>query len=156
MRVQRTERFEKSLEVLTRGDGRAASAACNAEGIIHSLTGGDFSDVYHKLTCHGETRLANAVKFDLGGGYRMVSVRRSDAFLMLFAGSHDDCDRWLERNRGTFFGIDGIPGAAASLPERTATPLPSEQPPLEEPEEEFGCELSPKELRYVFRGLCGG
>jgi putative component of toxin-antitoxin plasmid stabilization module len=156
MHVQQTERFEKSLETLRRGDGRASLAARNAERIIHSLADGDFSDVYHKLTCHGEARLANAVKFDLGSGYRMVSVKWGDAFLMLFAGSHDDCDRWLESNRGTSFVIESVQEGEISVRNDLVTTRTSEESFLEDQEEDIVEELSPRELRFLFRGLCGG
>jgi mRNA-degrading endonuclease YafQ of YafQ-DinJ toxin-antitoxin module len=156
MHVQRTERFEKSLEILRRGDGRATLAARNAEGIIRALAAGDLSTVNHKLTGNGEARLEKAVKFDLGSGYRLVSVRCGDALLMLYAGSHDDCDRWLERNRGVSFGVEEMVRAATSPSEGTATTLQDWESQKVEGEKDYGHELSQKELRLIFRGLCGG
>jgi putative component of toxin-antitoxin plasmid stabilization module len=156
MHVQRTERFEKSLEALRRADGRATLAARNAEEIIRSLIVGDLSVVNHKLTCYGEARLEKAVKFDLGSGYRMVSVRLGEAVLLLFAGSHDDCDRWLERNRGASFDVYGAPGSPPASQQPAATLSLKAVPAQVEIEDDYGDDLSQRELRLVFRGLCGG
>lgn len=131
-------------------------AARTAEGIIRALSDGDLSTVNHKLTCHGEARLEKAVKFDLGAGYRMVSVRAGDELLMLFAGSHDDCDRWLERNRGASFVIEGLPEKSQASRQTVATTAAAEEPLPQEQEEAQAEDLSQKELRLVFRGLCGG
>lgn len=54
-------------------------------------------------THHGETR-ANVEKYDLGDGYRLVVylVPHSDGHrVFLFAGSHDEVDRWLG-NHGNY------------------------------------------------------
>lgn len=71
---------------------RAAQSEAATEGEIQSL----------KRTNHGESRLANAEKYDLGNGYRLVvqlvdGVSKTRAFL--FAGSHDDTEDWLESHR---------------------------------------------------------
>lgn len=71
---------------------RAAQSEAATEGEIQSL----------KRTNHGETRLANAEKYDLGDGYRLVvqlvdGVRKIRAFL--FAGSHDDTENWLDNHK---------------------------------------------------------
>ncbi|WP_214516314.1 hypothetical protein, partial [Aliivibrio fischeri] len=62
---------------------RAAQSEAATEGEIQSL----------KRTNHGESRLTNAEKYDLGNGYRLVvqlvdGVSKTRAFI--FAGSHDD------------------------------------------------------------------
>ena len=71
---------------------RAAQSEAATEGEIQSL----------KRTNHGESRLANAEKYDLGDGYRLVvqlvdGVSKTRAFL--FAGSHDDTEDWLDSHR---------------------------------------------------------
>jgi hypothetical protein len=155
MLVQRTERFDKSLDLLRRGDARAMLAARNAEAIIGALAADDLGTVLHKLTCHGEARLEKGVKFDLGSGYRLVSVRRRGGVLMLFAGSHDASDRWLERHRGALFARYACPG-----------PVPAPRPPatLESvpADDDIGvlpwgtaADVTQRELRQIFRGLCG-
>ena len=55
-----------------------------------------------KTTNHGESRIPNVEKFDLGAAYRLVvqlvdSKEQIRAFL--FAGDHDDTERWLDNHR---------------------------------------------------------
>ena len=155
MQLQRTERFDKSLDLLKRGDGRAMLAARCAESIIRALAAGDLAAVLHKLTCNGEARLEKGVKFDLGGGYRLVSVRQGKTLLLLFAGSHDDCDRWLERHRGVTFTCDILPAPAPS-PGQPATLEPDPDDPGLEVLHEGSCaDISQRDLRRIFCGLCG-
>ncbi|EMF7371158.1 ATP-dependent helicase [Vibrio alginolyticus] len=71
---------------------RAAQSEAATEGEIQSL----------KRTNHGESRLTNAEKYDLGNGYRLVvqlvdGVSKTRAFI--FAGSHDDTENWLESHK---------------------------------------------------------
>lgn len=156
MQVQRSERFDKSLDLLKKGDGRAMLAARSAEAIIRALAAGDLAAVLHKLTCNGEARLEKGVKFDLGGGYRLISARHGEALLVLFAGSHDDCDRWLERHRGATFTCDGRPEPQPS-PGQPASAEPGPDDPGLEVLDEGSChDISQRELRRIFCGLCGG
>lgn len=61
----------------------------------------DRSADFGRMTQHGESRIRHCIKYDLGGGYRLVTVRPKDTvFLLLFVGSHDDAERWLDANRG--------------------------------------------------------
>ncbi|MEO8360468.1 MAG: 3'-5' exonuclease [Vicinamibacteria bacterium] len=53
-------------------------------------------------TKHGESRIPNVEKYDVTDGYRLVvqlvdGTAKTRAFL--FAGSHDDSDRWLDSHR---------------------------------------------------------
>lgn len=70
---------------------RAALTEAALEGEIRSVP----------RTKHGETR-ANVEKYDLGNGFRLVvqlidGVSRSRVFL--FAGTHDDSQRWLDTHK---------------------------------------------------------
>jgi superfamily I DNA/RNA helicase len=55
-----------------------------------------------KRTNHGESRLENVEKYDLGDGYRLVVQvvdPANNVRAFLFVGDHDDSDRWLENHR---------------------------------------------------------
>lgn len=54
------------------------------------------------ITNNGETRIKKAVKYDLGGGdaCRLVTIQDAGYIFLCFAGTHDDTDRWLEKNKG--------------------------------------------------------
>lgn len=81
---------KKGKDVITKT--RAAQSEAATEGEIRSL----------KRTNHGETRLANIEKYDLGDGYRLViqlvdGLNKTRAFL--FAGNHDDTEDWLDSHK---------------------------------------------------------
>jgi hypothetical protein len=52
------------------------------------------------VTHHGEGRIPNSIKYDLGRACRLVTIQTEKACVFLFAGTHEDTERWLERNRG--------------------------------------------------------
>lgn len=71
---------------------RAAMTEAGSEGEIKSL----------KRTNHGESRIENAEKYDLGDGYRLVVqlVDGGDKVrAFLFAGKHDDAEEWLDNHK---------------------------------------------------------
>lgn len=53
-----------------------------------------------KVTNHGETRIKHCIKYSLGDGYRLITIQNNKCILLCFVGDHDDCDKWLERNKG--------------------------------------------------------
>ena len=72
---------------------RAAMTEAGTEGDIQSL----------QRTRHGETRLSNVEKFELGDGHRLVvqlvdGKEKVRAFL--FVGDHAESDRWLDAHKG--------------------------------------------------------
>ncbi len=93
-------RIDKHMDRLRRSGRKAAMAALRAGEIISRLRGGEA--VLHRVgavTKHGELRIKGVMKYDLGGGYRLVAYRHGPCFYLLFIGSHDDCNRWIENNR---------------------------------------------------------
>jgi len=53
-----------------------------------------------KVTNHGETRIKHCVKYDLGDGYRLITIQNDKCIAVCFVGDHDDGDKWLDRNKG--------------------------------------------------------
>lgn len=137
--------LEQAREIMTRLVNSAAPAG----------------DLRHKRTKHGELRLANCRKYDLGGGYRLVTVQDDDCLVLACIGSHDDCHRWLEKQReaaldvaavkaaGRLVEIAGEPQSPPSNPD--STPAMAREDPYEEALME---RLNQEVLRQVFRGLC--
>jgi hypothetical protein len=66
----------------------------------------------------------------------------------------DDCDRWLERNRGVSFTMEGMMVTIPSAPESATAIAADNDFPKDGMIEEDYEELSQKELRLIFRGLC--
>jgi hypothetical protein len=90
----------KQFEGLRRSGKKAALAADRAEAIIAGLkTRGRMPDTAATPTRYGELRIKGVRKYDLGSGYRLITFRQGQRLYLLFAGSHDSCDRWLENNR---------------------------------------------------------
>jgi len=96
--------FQKQLLKLERAGG-AASMACHQ---VHAA----INNWRHRMpatlprTKHGESRIPHAVKYDLHGQYRLVTVEHENARLLVYAGSHGDVDRWLDANRGAKFVVN--------------------------------------------------
>ena len=158
--IHREASFRKSLETLSRGDKTASLAASRAEEIIEKLVSGDSQaiEIVSRRTKHGELRINGCRKYDLGGGYRLVCVKGEGHLAATYVGSHDDCNRWIENNRG--FEV-ALPSHGDSLPfsERRESRRHgnSENEEYEEPDYDdiLMAKIDQKTLRQVFCGLCG-
>lgn len=53
-----------------------------------------------KTTKHGESRIKSCVKYELTDAFRLVTVQSDRIIWLLFCGSHDECDKWLNKNSG--------------------------------------------------------
>lgn len=153
-------KLEKCLSVLKRGSRRACLAADRAKAIIEELKRGETPPgEICSFTRNGEGRIKGCRKYDLGAGYRLVTLKQESDLYLLFAGTHDECSRWIENNR------DGLPleliaershtiewpGQIKEMSSSTAS-LPQDL----DPEEDWIAPLSDKELRMVFSGLVDG
>ncbi len=102
------EDLGKRLNRMRISGGAAQRAAQEVQRIAGSVMLDESApNVLHgRLTRYGESRIQDAFKYDLGAGYRLVCVRHGDVMLLVFAGKHDECDEWLDRNRGLQFDVD--------------------------------------------------
>lgn len=55
--------------------------------------------VVSKRTKKGEQRIKNCVKYDMGGGYRLVTVLCGNHLFIAYLGSHDGTDLWFDRHK---------------------------------------------------------
>jgi len=93
-------RFGKQLKALRQAGKKAAQAADKAEDIVARLKNGVLRpEQLGTTTRHGELRINGCMKYDLGSGYRLVTLKGEGDLFVLFAGTHDDCHRWIENNR---------------------------------------------------------
>ena len=62
-------------------------------------------------TNHGESRIKGCVKYDLTGRCRLVTVQKDGRCVFLYAGTHDDCEKWINGHRGLDLAVekDGHP-----------------------------------------------
>ncbi len=99
--VVRHKDFDASLKRLFQLGGQRKKRAEKIAGILESinLEGIEYLKKV-PVTNHGESRIKSCVKYDIGDGYRMVTVHKDRIFWLLFVGNHDECDSWLKRNSG--------------------------------------------------------
>lgn len=99
--VHSNTRFEKMLNAMKTSEKMAVSAAKKADEIIENIRKNGDSPLSElgKFTRHGEFRIKNCIKYDIGKGYRLVCVKEDDSIYLLFVGAHDACSAWVENNR---------------------------------------------------------
>ena len=154
-------RLDGHIEDLRRAGKKGRIAADHAEEVISAMKHGGPGAARHLPQTHrGELRLDGCIKYDLGGGYRMLTVKQGKERFILFAGSHDECDRWIENNRE--LAIDAIRERCRH--HRVRVSPKSESDPAVEQEADMQEEINPiptcveldqKVLRLLFAGLCG-
>jgi hypothetical protein len=150
-------KIEKILQTLRRCGKKAALAALQAEAIIARMRSGDLVPArVGAVTKHGEQRIKGVMKYDLGSGYRLVTFKHVDCLFLLYVGTHDDCNRWIENNRDlTVAQIEerctvlAVHGANAVVDTALHGSVGDEE------EYDPFTPLSERDLRRVFCGLVG-
>lgn len=154
--------LDEQLENLRRSGRKGRLAANRCQRILnHIRCEGPWSrTLLAKRTKSGEHRLANCVKYRLGHGYRMVTVRRGRDVFILFLGSHDKTDQWLEQNRGyeytsheTRFISETITCTEQSSKDRSDRSCHNRCEAIDKYEERIQAQLDDETLRAIFPGL---
>jgi len=153
--IHRSAKFNKSMDNLRKSGGKATLAARRAEEIIEVLKSkpDGVHQFHNRLTKHGELRIDRCIKYDLGGAYRLVGVRKGRNLVFTCVGTHDDCDRWIENNRGH------VP--ATKLGEPSPRPVVQADTSADEtiePQADYDSllldQIDEKLLRRIFNGIC--
>jgi hypothetical protein len=100
--IHYSSRFQKQLQSLFKADKKAVLAARKADEILDQLrkNGGTIPVAVNlKRTKNGEHRAAKCEKYDLGAGYRLVTLRNDFSLFVVFIGTHDECDRWFKKQK---------------------------------------------------------
>ncbi|MHB8790085.1 MAG: hypothetical protein ACYDBT_09420 [Desulfobulbaceae bacterium] len=155
--VHVSAKVQHQIEKL-KNDGKAGRAvARRAVAIIENLTAnaaGSYLDGVGDYTRYGEKRIRNCRKYDLSCGYRLVTLQRGATLFVLFLGTHDGCQRWLNNHRRLKEVIAGNGEVFRIVPE---SPLPANQVAADAADSHEGAEeelqLSDQEMRRVFCGL---
>jgi len=105
------------------------------------------------VTKYGEHRIIKCIKYDLGCGYRLITIRRGDQVFVSYIGTHDECDRWIENNRRLRLQVFKDRGLKVPVSEK-ASPVKIESRP---PADDDPCfyPIDEKYLRMIFCGLSG-
>ena len=99
MLIART--LDKKLKNLRRTGKKGEVAANQCESLLRQIRrdGLLVEDVYRKRTKNGEYRISNCIKYNLGNGYRLVTIKDGQNLFVPFVGGHDETDLWLEHHR---------------------------------------------------------
>ena len=156
--VYRTPLFDKQLKALGKTDKKGVLAAERAGEIIRHLSGHGWQclEMKNKLTKRGELRVRKCLKYDLGSGYRLISLKKDSELFLLYVGTHDECDRWLNKKRGNKLQVE--PESFVFVAEKgDAQPAQLPDTRAEEEIDEYEEQLSPKlsdtVLRHIFQGI---
>ncbi|HIJ54981.1 MAG TPA: hypothetical protein HPQ03_02530 [Deltaproteobacteria bacterium] len=152
-------RVSRRIESLKHSGKAGIVLAQKATRIIESLASGAIRhhmDAIGSYTRYGEKRIKNCRKYDLGCGYRLITLQRGLKAFIPFLGTHDECQRWLENNsrlkevatgNGTLFRV-------SDKTQPPASPANADSADLEEDaDNEVLLKLIDKDLRCVFCGL---
>lgn len=101
MLVETSKDFVSSLNFLAKCGGAAKKKSDECWALLSKAREG-YQNVFEGIavTNNGETRINHCVKYDLGSGYRLVTIHSNKILLFCFAGNHATTDKWLDRNKG--------------------------------------------------------
>lgn len=151
-----SSKVESRIAALEKAGKSEKNLAQKATSIIDSLASG--MDAIESYTKYGENRIKNCRKYDLGCGYRLITLQRGKTVFIPFLGSHDECQRWLENNsrlkafhagKGKTFHIEDKNSAPTN-------PIEVQKMDGDADVDDFVQSLTDKELRTVFNGLIEG
>jgi len=155
-RIHLDPKLEKHLAALRKSGRRESLIADRVETIIAEIECGRLpSSNICTFTRNGEDRIKGCRKYDLGGGYRLITLKEGKDLYLLFVGTHDECGRWVENNR-LHFPLEMIAERCRtvrrSVNSQPGSPTPFSKDRLE-PDEDWLPPLSDQDLRVVFKGL---
>jgi hypothetical protein len=151
---------ESRIAGLYKASKPGKTLAQKATGIIENLASGEVRnhmDTVESYTKYGEKRIKNCRKYDLGCGYRLITLQRGETVFIPFLGSHDECQRWLAGNSGLKAFQTGK-GKTVHIEDKKSPPanLADNESMDEDMDVDDDClpqNLTDKELRSVFKGL---
>jgi hypothetical protein len=153
-------KLDKCLANLRRSGKKAGLAAERADQMIARLRAGIFlPEQVASATKHGELRIKGCIKYDLGGGYRLVTLKESHRIYLLYIGSHDECHRWIENNRD--LPLDLIKERSQAIALKSDINRQDENQPenisekVESEMDESEIFYEDSQLRRIFSGLTG-
>lgn len=156
--VHISSKVENRIESLRKYGKAGNSLAQKVTRIIESLTSGVIRnpiDAISRYTNYGENRIKNCRKYDLGCGYRLITLQRGKKIFIPFFGTHDECQRWLENN-SRLKEVPDANGTLFQIPDQQPTESPTNADSAgfeENAEDDVMLKLSNKDLRRIFSGL---
>lgn len=153
----------KRLQNIRRAGKKGRIAAANCDHILGLMKKQDIAiaELQNKRTKNGEARICNCIKYNLGNGYRLVSVLSGDRLFIPFIGTHDETDGWLERHRNTTFSEESglyncevIASSPGGCEESKSVELAGGRSVERDLyEEAIRAKIDEATLKFIFRGL---
>lgn len=93
--------LDRQVEALLRSGRKGERAVDNYRTVCDHLRRHccRIAEIYAKRTKKGELRVKNCIKYHLGHGYRLVTIRIENRLYLPFLGTHDEVDQWLDSRR---------------------------------------------------------
>lgn len=156
--IYEANRFRKKLHKLTQAGGKAQDAADQAWKIIQLVAAQEQITPWlgSKLSNYGEARLQNGGKFDLGGGYRLVFMKKEGRFIFLCLGAHDECDTWIMNNRGIDPDLVQLEEVGSAEHQEEAQEEEEVRELVRDPDDDRPLHevIDQQTLREIFSGIC--
>jgi len=156
-----SKKVETCIEALKKNGKAGTTLANKAKCIIERLASGTAQqpkDAVGSFTKYGEERIRNCRKYDLGCGYRLITLQRGDTVFIPFLGTHDHCQRWLENN-SRLKDFNAGAGRTISVVEKKPAKMISkisERDDIIADGHDLFKHYTDKDLRRVFSGLVQG
>jgi hypothetical protein len=152
------QRVERTIEQMSILNNAPMIAALRARNIIQTLVDGIMPARTILMSGKKDARIKKRFKFDLGKGYRLITIREKESMYILFIGTHEQCDRWLDDNRKKKIHMRPIPLVSYTVkPVNNGTAAIYDSAQYSENNMEFTGDdfihISQIELREVFCGL---
>ena len=152
--VYRDPRFDKQLETINKAGKKGTIAAKEADEIINRLIRGcDSPAEIGVMTKSGEYRIKKCTKYDLGCGYRLITILDEDCLFVTYIGTHDECNLWLEKNKFLQPRADKSRGKIFTVQKPVVDSLFVKQQKAKTEDEPFLQTIDEKYLRIIFSGL---
>ncbi|RJQ51584.1 MAG: hypothetical protein C4530_19925 [Desulfobacteraceae bacterium] len=152
-------KVERRLKDLEKSGKEGYGLARRTHIILDSLAAGEIRHPVNAVgsqTKYGEKRIKKCRKYDLGCGYRLITLQRGLKIFIPFLGTHDECERWLEKN-SRLKEIAAGKGKVFRIPDDSQpqqSPANTDSADIEEDsDDEPTLKLSDRQLRRVFCGL---
>jgi len=100
--------IKKQIQKMYAAGGQNQKAADKCKTLLWDLKNSiDPLEVIQRypITNHGESRIKHCVKYDMPGFSRLVTIQDNGWLVLLFFGTHNEVDSWLEANKGLTVAI---------------------------------------------------
>lgn len=152
---------KKQEQLLNRSAIKGKNALMQYQFILREIQQGEVSSLplLLKRTKKGEQRISNCVKYNLGSGFRLITIKNGRKLFITFLGSHDETNSWLEKNKGYSPDSDSsefstsLPQTIINQPEAPPKQSFGLETDYDDYEDKLHSKIDESILRTIFCGL---